>query len=80
MHLIYRAIEAMDGDTVDGDAVMAGLVDYTFTSPRGEVTLNGQRQPVQDYYIRQVQMVDGALTNVVIDTVPHVDPETFGAQ
>lgn len=77
MHLIYRAIGSMDGDAIDGDAVMASLVDYTYTSPRGEVTINAQRQPVQDYVIRQVQGVGDAMTNVVIDTVAGVDPETF---
>ena len=47
-----------------------------FDSPRGTVLIDKDtRDIVQNVYLREAQMVDGKMTNVVIGTIPMVkDP------
>lgn len=79
MHLAYRMIEAMDGGEFDGDKAMEAVRGYTWTSPRGSVTLDPEtREPIQDYMIRQVQETEDGMRNVVIDSFAQVNPATFG--
>jgi hypothetical protein len=52
---------------------------YSWMSPRGKVTLDPtSREPVEDYVIREVQLTSAGYRNIVIDTIPQVNPATFG--
>jgi branched-chain amino acid transport system substrate-binding protein len=74
MALIAKALS--EGD-VDGDKVMKLLVGYTYESPRGKVTISPSREPVEDFIVRRVEKTGDGFRNVIIDTIPQVDPATF---
>ena len=74
MALIFKAVS--EGD-IDGDKVMRSLVGYTYKSPRGQVTIAPSRELVEDFIVRRVEKTGEGLRNVVIDTIPRVDPVTF---
>lgn len=79
MALIYKVVGEMQGDRLDGDAVMASLAGYSWTSPRGKVTIDAEtREPIQDFVIRRVEDTDRGLRNVVIATIPQVVPAPVG--
>ena len=64
MALVYQALEKTKGAT-DGDALMAAMKGLTWTSPRGQVTIDPEtRDIVQTIYVRKVEKVDGQLYNV----------------
>jgi branched-chain amino acid transport system substrate-binding protein len=77
MALIFKAVSERDGDTTDGDKVMRSLVGYTYASPRGQVTIAPSRELIEDFIVRRVEKTGEGLRNVIIDTVPRVDPATF---
>ncbi len=88
MRLILRAIEAVDGDVSDKDAVVAAMhtVDLSDT-PRGPVSLDDFNAAAQNVYIREVALGDdGVMFNQGIATVTGVsqfgpyDPELYMAQ
>ena len=78
MALIFRAVSEMHGKAIDGDAVMKSLIGYSFDSPRGKVTIGTDREPIEDFIVRQVQKTSSGMRNVVIETIPQVNPQTFG--
>lgn len=79
MALIYKVVGEMQGDRLDGDAVMASLAGYSWTSPRGKVTIDAAtREPIEDFVIRRVEDTDRGLRNVVIATIPQVVPAPVG--
>jgi len=77
MALIFKAVSERDGDTTDGDKVMRSLVGYTYASPRGQVTIAPSRELIEDFIVRRVEKTGEGLRNVIIDTIPRVDPATF---
>jgi branched-chain amino acid transport system substrate-binding protein len=61
------AIEA--ADSVDGPGIAAALGEIgEIDSPRGPWSFDENHDPLTPYYIREVQDVDGVLTNVIIGT------------
>jgi branched-chain amino acid transport system substrate-binding protein len=74
MALVFKAVS--EGD-LDGDKMMRSLVGYTYESPRGKVTIAPSREPVEDFIVRRVERTGEGLRNVIIDTIPRVDPATF---
>lgn len=68
--LIISAVEAVEGDLSDSDAVGAALFAADFDSVRGDFEFNSNHYPVQDYYLRQVVAgEDGELINETIATI-----------
>lgn len=77
MMLIASAVEAVDGDLSDQDAVREAMRAATFESTRGNFKFNSNHFPVQNFYLREaVEGADGAWTTKVVDTVytDHGDP------
>jgi len=73
--LIYAVLKKLHGDTKDRAAIVKGLKTTPFQAPRGPVSINPDtNSPIQNIYIRKVEMVDGALRNVVIDTIKGSQP------
>jgi len=77
MALIFKIVSEGEGDTTDGDKVMRSLVGYSYESPRGQVTIAPSRELIEDFIVRRVEKSGEGLRNVVIDTIPRVDPATF---
>ena len=74
MHLIYEALKKTGGKA-DGDSLIAAAKGLKWESPRGPVSIDGNREMVQNIYIRKVEKVDGKLVNVEFDTVKDVHAE-----
>ena len=74
MALIFKVVA--EGET-DGDKVLRSLMGYTYKSPRGQVTISPSREPIEDFIVRRVEKTPEGLRNVIIDTIPQVDPATF---
>lgn len=73
--LIYSVLKKRNGDVKDHRAVVKDLKTTTFQAPRGPVAINADtNSPIQNIYIRKVEMVDGVMRNVVIDTIKNTQP------
>ena len=74
--VIVEMLTATEGATDDNDQMIEALGNVSFDSPRGPFRLDANSQnPVQHIYVREVQEVDGALHNVVIEDLGEVtDP------
>jgi branched-chain amino acid transport system substrate-binding protein len=88
MMMVNRAVEAVNGNIEDREAFVAALRKTNMPdAPRGPFHLDEFGSPVQNVYIREVQMVDGILKNVPIRIVENVsqfgpfvgDPEAYMA-
>ncbi|MBV9556392.1 MAG: ABC transporter substrate-binding protein, partial [Pseudolabrys sp.] len=71
MHLIYEALKK-SGGKADGDSLLAAVKGMKWTSPRGPVSIDENREMVQNIYIRKVQKVGNNIVNVEFDTVKDV--------
>ncbi len=74
--VIVEMLNTTKGATDDTDKMIEALSGVSFDSPRGAFRLDANSQnPVQHIYVREVQEVDGALHNVVIEDLGEVtDP------
>ncbi|MCP4419483.1 MAG: ABC transporter substrate-binding protein [Chloroflexi bacterium] len=74
--VIVEMLNATDGATDNNDDMIDALGNVNFDSPRGPFRLDTNSQnPVQHIYVREVQEVDGALHNVVIEDLGEItDP------
>lgn len=74
-HLIYDAVAALGSDA-PGLKYISYMEGKKLDSPRGPIEIDPvERDIIQNIYIRQVEKVDGKLTNVDIATYPMVkDP------
>ena len=82
-----EAIDSIDGNVEDRDALLAALQNQQLTDvPRGPLSISSYGNPVQNVYIRKVEKVDGELQNTVVKVYPNVtqfwnyDPAEFLAQ
>jgi branched-chain amino acid transport system substrate-binding protein len=75
MHLIYQALTKTGGKT-DGDGLLAAMKGLKWDSPRGPMSIDPEtRDVVHNEYIRKVERVNGALSNVEFATFEAVkDP------
>lgn len=74
--VFVEALEATGGDT-DPDAVIEAIAEVEFDSPRGPFRFDPEtNQVVQNMYVREVQEVDGELTNQVIDELGEIGDPT----
>jgi branched-chain amino acid transport system substrate-binding protein len=71
MHLIYESIKKTGGK-LDGDLLVAAAKGMKWTSPRGPVAIDDNREMVQNIYVRKVQKVGNNFLNVEIDTIKDV--------
>ena len=59
MHLIYEAVKKA-GPGADGDKLVEAMKGMQWTSPRGPMTIDpATRDPIQNVYVRRVEMVGG---------------------
>lgn len=66
-HVLDLAIEAAGGAEADSAAINEAIGEIEqVESPRGTWTWSDIGTPVQTWYLREVQEVDGTLTNVVV--------------
>lgn len=73
---IVEMLNKVQGDTTNVDKMIEALGGTSFASPRGPFALDAATQaPRHHIYLREVQSVDGALHNVVIEDLGEiVDP------
>lgn len=64
--LLAHAIEELEGDISDTDAVLAEIAAAELTAPRGPFKFDGSNSPVHTVYITRVERVDGRLASVPI--------------
>jgi branched-chain amino acid transport system substrate-binding protein len=70
INLIASAVEAVDGNMDDMDAVREALRAANFDSVRGEFKFGSNHLPIQDFYLREVVVdEDGNWTTKVVQTV-----------
>ena len=73
--LIYSVLKKRNGSVKDHPSVVRDLKTTAFQAPRGPVTISQEtNSPVQNIYIRKVEMVNGVMRNVVIDTIKSSQP------
>jgi branched-chain amino acid transport system substrate-binding protein len=74
--ILIQALTSLKGDTSDKVAVAKAMQAAKIDAPRGPVTISEKtHSPIQNVYICEVQMVDGALRNVPIKTYENVPPQ-----
>jgi len=71
MAAIYGVVEKLGGK-VDGDKAVELLKQFKSESPRGPISVDENRDIVQNIYIRRVEKRDGRLANVEFETMPAV--------
>lgn len=71
MELLAQMIRSQKGDQFSSEDAMAGVLGYSWKSPRGPVTIDKtSREPIQNFYVRRVErQADGSLRNVIVETV-----------
>jgi branched-chain amino acid transport system substrate-binding protein len=76
MTALDLALQAVKGDTSNKDAFIAALENVKFNSPRGAFEFDKvTHNPIQDMYIRQVAVQNGAAVNTIVDKIARVtDP------
>ena len=76
MQALDLALQAVSGDTSNKDAFIAALENVKFNSPRGAFEFDKvTHNPIQDMYIRQVAVQNGAAVNTIVDKIARVtDP------
>jgi branched-chain amino acid transport system substrate-binding protein len=73
--LLHAVLVKRSGNVKDRASVVKDLKTTTFQAPRGPVSINSAtNSPIQNIYIRKVQMVNGVMRNVVIDTIKSSQP------
>ncbi|MGZ5383718.1 MAG: ABC transporter substrate-binding protein [Acidimicrobiia bacterium] len=71
---ISATVEAMNGDISDRAAALTAMKGLELDTPFGPSRLDDYGNPINDIYIRQVELrEDGRLWNVVIDTYEDID-------
>jgi len=79
LHIAYKMIENMAGKPFDGDAAVKSILGFSYKSPRGPVTIDpATRENIQNFYVREVELRDGKMQNVVIKIFEQVKPPTLG--
>jgi branched-chain amino acid transport system substrate-binding protein len=72
---LYKSLQAVHGNVSDRAALVKEFKTVHVVSPKGPITISPvTNSPIQNIYIRKVEMVDGALRNMVIDTIHDSQP------
>ena len=64
--LLATGLAAVKGDFSQRDAMIAAMNKATIDSPRGKFTLSAQRNPVQDFYIREAKGHYNVLSGIAV--------------
>jgi len=73
MQVILKALEATRGNIENGAAFVAAMRKVTLPeAPRGPLRFDAYGAPIQNVYIRRVDIVNGEPQNTVIFTYPNV--------
>lgn len=68
--VVKDLLDAVEGDTSDVQAMVDALGGVSFNSPRGPFRLDANSQaPEHNMYLREVQSIDGALHNAIIENL-----------
>lgn len=74
--ILAAAIKSLQGKTADSKALIAAMRATNITAPRGPLKIDNKTfSPIQNNYICEVKMVNGALRNVPIKTYTNVQPQ-----
>lgn len=78
--LIVDAVEELDGDVSDAEAVIDAMLGVEFASPRGQFRLDPDtHNPVQHIYLREVVETDGEIHNTFVEDLGETpDPGSSG--
>jgi len=70
---IHKAVDLVHGNVEDKTKFMAALKNVgQINAPRGPIRLDSYNNPIENIYVRRVDMVDGEAVNTVIHTFPMV--------
>jgi branched-chain amino acid transport system substrate-binding protein len=75
--LIKSAVDAVEGNLEDKDALRKALQAANFDSVRGKYTYGNNHMPIQNFYLREVVVdAEGRWTTKIVETVyrNHQDP------
>jgi branched-chain amino acid transport system substrate-binding protein len=73
--LVVEALKKLNGDISDKAKLLEALKSVPVRASRGSVSIESStNSPVQNIYIRKVEVVDGQLRNVPIETFQNVQP------
>ncbi len=79
--LIKSAVEKVNGNLSDKNAVRAALKQADFDSVRGKYSYGNNHMPIQNFYLREVvEDDDGRWTTKIIDTVYRDHQDPYAAQ
>jgi len=70
--VLILGLQAVKGDDENIDNLAAAIEKLDFKSTRGRFRFGPEHNPIQDYYLRRVEKVDGRLENVVKDVYPNI--------
>jgi len=70
--VLIQGLQAVKGDDENIDNLSAAIEKLDFTSTRGRFRFGPEHNPIQDYYLRRVEKVDGRFENVVKDVYPNI--------
>jgi branched-chain amino acid transport system substrate-binding protein len=70
--VLILGLQAVKGDDENIDNLAAAIEKLDFASTRGRFRFGPEHNPVQDYYLRRVEKVDGRYENVVKDVYPNI--------
>jgi branched-chain amino acid transport system substrate-binding protein len=70
--VMVLGLQAVNGNDEDIDKLATAIEKLDFKSTRGRFRFGKNHNPVQDYYLRRVEKVDGKLENVVKETYPNI--------
>ena len=71
--VLIMGLQAVNGEDEDIDKLSEAIEKLDFKSTRGRFRFGPEHNPVQDYYLRKVEKVNGRLENVVKDVYPNIN-------
>ena len=80
-NLILSALEKVNGNVDDTEALIVALEEADFVSVRGDFEFNTNHYPIQDIYVRQAYVDDsGNVTNKLVGKVFEAHADAYAAE
>lgn len=70
--VLILGLQAVKGNDEDIDKLAGVMEKLDFKSTRGRFRFDPRHNPVQDYYLRKVEKIDGRIENVVKESYPNI--------
>ena len=70
--VVTLGLKAVGGNVEDTDKLVGAIEKLDFMSPRGRFRFGDLHSPINDYYLRRVEMVEGRMQNVVKEIYPNI--------